>query len=56
MSNERSNVMKCGSNGIQNELFIRKFWAKKAIQTSFYRWKTFLAVGLKSRRNITVGS
>ena len=55
MSNERSNAMKWGSNWIQNELFIRKFWAKNVVQTSFNCWKTFLAIGSKSGRNLIVG-
>ena len=41
---------------VKNELFIEKIWAKIAIGISFYRYKTKLAVGLKSGRNLTIGS
>ena len=41
---------------MQNGLFIGKFWAKIAIERWFYRWKTILAVGSKSRWNLIIGS
>ena len=41
---------------VKNELFIEKNWAKIAVGISFYRWKTKLAVGSKSGRNLTIGS
>ena len=41
---------------MQNELFIGEIWAKIAIGRLFYLWKTILAIGSKSGRNLTVGS